>query len=122
MAEHNKLGKAGEEAALRYLTSNDYIIRHRNWKSGKRDLDIVAEKNRKLIVVEVKTRTNEDYGDPEDAVTNKKIRHIIESTDEYIKMYKIDLPVRFDIISVTGTEPPFHIEHFPDAFYPPIWK
>ena len=121
MAEHNNLGKAGEEAAFRYLISKDYVIRHRDWKSEKRDLDIVAEKDGKLIIVEVKTRADEEYGEPEDAVTNKKIRHIIESTDAYIRKYNIDLPVRFDIIAVTGKEPPFHIEHFPDAFYPPIW-
>ena len=111
MAEHNILGKTGEEAAVRYLLSKNYLIRHRNWHSGKRDLDIIAEK----------TRTDDLFGNPEEAVDEKKIRHIIESTDAYIQMYEIDKPVRFDIISVTGEKPPFRIEHIPEAFYPPLW-
>jgi putative endonuclease len=74
-----------------------------------------------LIVVEVKTRRNEEFGKPEEAITDRKIRNIIISTDTYIKRFEIDLPVRFDIITVTGTEPPFHIEHIQEAFLPPVW-
>ena len=121
MAEHNILGKTGEEAAVRYLLSKNYLIRHRNWHSGKRDLDIITEKAGELVIVEVKTRTDDLFGNPEEAVDEKKIRHIIESTDAYIQMYEIDKPVRFDVISVTGEKPPFRIEHIPEAFYPPLW-
>ena len=119
MAKHNELGKEGENAAAEYLMSKGYSIRHRNWHSGKRELDIVAQKDGELIVVEVKTRRNEEFGKPEEAITDRKIRNIIISTDTYIKRFEIDLPVRFDIITVTGTEPPFHIEHIQEAF---LWK
>ncbi len=122
MATHNELGKEGEEAAAAYLEEHGYTIRHRDWHAGKKDLDIVAEKEGTLVIVEVKTRRDRRFGSPEEAVDNRKIRHIIASTDAYIKHFKIDLPVRFDILTVTGTRPPFHIAHIEDAFFPPIWN
>ena len=60
-------------------------------------------------------------GNPEEAVNDRKIRHIIASTDAYLRKFAIDLPVRFDIITVVGQEAPFQIEHIADAFYSPIW-
>lgn len=121
MAEHNELGKEGEEEAANYLLEKGYFIRHRNWRSGKKELDIVAEYDNELIVVEVKTRTDTRFGNPEDAVTDRKIRHIVASTDAYLRKFAIDLPVRFDIITITGKKAPHTIEHITDAFYPPIW-
>lgn len=121
MAVHNELGKKGEEEAVNYLIRKGYNICHRNWHSGKKELDIVATYENTLVVIEVKTRRDILYGNPEDAVTERKIRRIISSTDAYIRKYTIDLPVRFDIITVTGMESPFKIEHIEDAFYPPIW-
>lgn len=121
MAEHNELGKEGEDAACAYLENKGYKIRNRNWHWRKLELDIVAEKDKTLIVVEVKTRRNNSFGNPEEAVTDAKIRRIVRATDAYLKKYYIDLPTRFDIISVTGIIPPFHIEHLEDAFFPPLW-
>lgn len=68
MAAHNALGKAGEDAAMAYLERNGYTIRHRNWRKNRLELDIVAVKDEQLIVVEVKTRSNTDYVEPQDAV------------------------------------------------------
>lgn len=121
MAIHNELGKEGEEVAVHYLTERGYRILHRNWRSGKKELDIVAEYNHELIVIEVKTRRNNTYGTPEEAVNERKIRRIVSSTDAYIRKFAIDLPVRFDIITLVGQEAPFEIEHIEEAFYPPIW-
>lgn len=122
MAVHNELGKEGEKAAADYLLARGYAIRHRDWHSGKKDLDIIAEKDNLLVVVEVKTRRNENYGTPENAVTDRKIRHIITSADAYVKQYGIDSPVRFDVITVVGDKAPFRIEHIADAFLPPVWN
>ena len=122
MAIHNKLGKEGEDAAVHYLTEKGYRILHRNWRSGKKEIDIVAEFEHQLIVVEVKTRRNTQYGNPEEAVTATKIRHIVASTDAYLRLFEIDLPVRFDVITVVGIHPPFTIQHIEDAFFPPIWN
>lgn len=121
MATHNTLGKEGEELAAAYLADKGYTVRHRNWRSGRKELDIVAEHEGELVVIEVKTRKNRLFGNPEDAVTERKIRRIIASTDAYLRKYSVDMPVRFDIITLVGEEAPFTIEHIEEAFYPPIW-
>lgn len=122
MAAHNQLGKEGEEAAAAHLAEKGYHIRHRDWRCGKKDIDIIAERRNELVVfIEVKTRKSEQFGPPEEAVTDRKIRRIIEAADVYIHRYSIDLPVRFDVITVVGEQPPFVIKHFEGAFYPPIW-
>lgn len=56
MARHNDLGKEGEDAAAAYLIKKGYVIRHRNWFFDKFELDIVAEKDHTLVIVEVKSR------------------------------------------------------------------
>ncbi len=121
MAEHNELGKRGEAAAAAFLAGKGYAIRHRNWRSDGGELDIVAEYGGELVVVEVKTRRGRWFGNPEEAVTGRKIRRIVRATDRYVKRHGVDLPVRFDIIAVVGREPPFHIEHWEKAFLPPVW-
>ena len=121
MAKHNILGKAGEEYAAEYLKEKGYTIRHCNWRCGKKELDIVAESENELIVVEVKTRSSTDFGNPEEAITDRKIRNIVSSTDAYLRNFCLDLPVRFDIITIVGSEEHFDIEHIREAFFPPIW-
>lgn len=121
MALHNELGAIGEDEAIKYLQGKGFLILHRNWRCGHKELDIVARHQHMLVVVEVKTRQTTRYGMPEDAVDNKKIRRIVASTDAYVKRYSIDWPVRFDIITVIGGAPPYRIEHIEDAFFPPVW-
>ena len=121
MAAHNDVGKEGEDEAVRYLDEKGSRICHRNWRSGRKELDIVAEHQGELIVVEVRTRRNQVYGTPEESISEAKIRRIVSSADAYVRKYRIDLPVRFDIISLTGIEKPWKIEHIANAFYPPIW-
>lgn len=121
MAEHNELGIAGEEAAVAYLVKQDYVIRHRNWRRGHLELDIVAAKENELIVVEVKTRRGNSLMLPHEAITLQKIKRTVRAADTYMKIYQIDDPVRFDIISVIGEPGNFKIEHIPEAFYPPMW-
>jgi putative endonuclease len=120
MAQHNNTGKEGETAAVEYLKAKGYKIRHTNWYRGHLELDIVAQTDEELVIVEVKTRSRDDWELPEDAVNNAKIRRIVSAADFYIKIFDIDLPARFDIISIVGTPPDFKIEHIEDAFYPPV--
>ena len=122
MASHNELGKDGENAAVKSLLEKGYESGHRNWPTGPRALDIVAQKDGELVIVEVKTRSDACFGQPEDAVDRRKIRSIVASTDAYVRKFAIDLPVRFDIIKVVGNRPPFHIAHIEDAFFPPVWN
>lgn len=121
MAKHNDLGKAGENAAVAYLEQRGYLIHHRNWRKGHFELDIVATKENVLIVVEVKTRSNTQFAEPEDAVDIPKIRRTVRATDTYMKLFQIDIPVRFDIITVVGDSEDFKIEHIKEAFFPPLF-
>ena len=120
MAKHNVLGKQGEEYAAQYLEKEGYEILDRNWMSGHKDLDIVTVKDNTLVFVEVKTRSSMDWGDPEDAVTDKKIRSIVHSADAYIRYNCLDMDVRFDIISIVTDDEGYTVEHIKEAFFPPV--
>jgi putative endonuclease len=119
MAEHNKLGTEGEKRAEEYLVSKGHRIRERNWHSTHKELDLITESEGWLVVVEVKTRTGQHWESPEKAVDRVKIRRIVEAAHHYIRMHRIDAPVRFDIVSVVKEEGNWKIEHFEDAFLPP---
>lgn len=121
MAEHNDLGKSGENAAVAYLEKKGYVIRHRNWRKGHFELDIVAAKSNELIVVEVKTRSSTEFARPEDSIDMPKIRRTVRAADAYVKLFQIDAPVRFDIITAVGEKGDFKIEHIKEAFYPPLF-
>ncbi len=121
MAAHNKLGKFGEDTAVAYLEKEGYAIRDRNWRKNHLELDIVASQNKELIIVEVKTRSNTNYIEPQEAVNWQKIRRIVIAADAYIKHFSIDIPVRFDIITVVGEPGNFKVEHIINAFYPPMF-
>lgn len=121
MAQHNELGKEGEEKAREHLRAKGYSIRHCNWVSGKNELDIVAMKDNMLIIAEVKTRSTDYFEHPEDAITKSKIRRIVQATADYIFQFDLDCETRFDVISVIPTGKGFYkIEHIEDAFIPPI--
>lgn len=119
MAEHNDIGKLGEERAQAYLISKEYKIRHTNWKTGKLELDIVAEKDDMLVVVEVKTRSTDYFEHPQEAINLKKIRNIVNAAHNYIFQFDWLGETRFDIISVIPQEHSFRIEHIEDAFLAP---
>jgi putative endonuclease len=116
MAEHNILGDKGEKTAVDFLKNKGYEILHTNWRNGKYELDIVARLDEELVIVEVKTRSQNSLVTPEGAVDRKKIRHIVAAANKYVNLFDVDLNVRFDIIAITGKE----IEHIEDAFYPPL--
>ena len=118
MAEHNELGRKGEEAAVAYLKKKGYRIVKRNWSFSGYEIDIVSEEGDFIVFVEVKTRTSDVWGDPGDAVTEHRMRRMIRAASHYLKIYRIDKPARFDIVTVIGNERHFELEHIEDAFLP----
>lgn len=124
MAEHNDLGKWGEDVAAEYLRRKGYIILERDWSFGrsKRDIDIICKSDdlTTVVFVEVKTRVREEITKPEDAVDVKKMRHIGRAADEYVKANDISEELRFDIVTVIGRagSDDFKINHIEDAFNP----
>lgn len=103
MAAHNELGKWGEDLAANYLEENGYDIIERDWKSGHHDLDIVAKEGQTLVIIEVKTRRNRLFGDPEEAIDYKKRKSLQSAINHYVKTHRPSVHVRFDIISIVGT-------------------
>ncbi|MBD8389257.1 YraN family protein [Dysgonomonas sp. BGC7] len=120
MADHNILGQKGEEVAVAHFINNGYKILKRNWFYQKYEIDIIACNEDFIVFVEVKTRSSDQWGNPEDAVSKKKIKHIVDAADYFLKENDIDLPARFDIVSVIWTGKNFEVEHLDDAFLPPI--
>lgn len=117
MAEHNELGKKGEELAVEHLRENGYKILDRNWTFQKAEIDIIAEKDGILAIIEVKTRSSTDFGLPQEFVKPKKIQLLVKAVNAYINDREIDFEVRFDIIAVQRNGESFAIEHLTDAFY-----
>jgi putative endonuclease len=120
MSGSHELGKKGEDLAVEHLKKAGYSIRHRNWKSGKTELDIVAENKDFIVFVEVKTRSEDFLQDPASAVNREKQRIIIFAAEKYLQRYDIDKEGRFDIITViSGSSGPV-IDHIENAFYPTL--
>lgn len=117
MAEHNELGEWGEEFAAMHLLKNDYQILERNWTFQKAEIDIIAKKNNEIIIVEVKTRNSDFFGDPQDFVTSGKIKLLTKAANEYLISNEISLEARFDIIAILKNKTTEKLEHFENAFY-----
>ena len=122
MAKAYETGKEGEYEARLYLEKKGYNILHTNWHYHHFELDIVAEKDGMLVVVEVKTRSSDYLVSPEDSVDNRKIRRIVSAADSYVRYFNLAMPVRFDIISLVKNNDGSYVveEHFEDAFFAPI--
>ena len=120
MADSHNLGQEGEELAMEHLLKKGYKILHRNWKSGKREIDIVAENKDFIVFVEVKTRTDDYFMHPRHAVTSEKQKSIIYAAESYLKRYNINKESRFDIVSIISDGKSVQVEHIEDAFYPTL--
>ena len=116
MAQHNELGKKGEALAVEYLLKNSYEILETNYRFQKSEVDIIAKKGTTLAVVEVKTRSTDAFGDPQDFINPKKIKLLISAIDHYVIDRDLDIEVRFDIIAIVKQKDTFQIEHLKDAF------
>ena len=100
MAQHNELGKKGEELAVGFLLKNGYKILERNYIFQKAEVDIIARKEDTLAVVEVKTRSTNYFGNPEDFLKPEQIKNLVKAVNEYVTVYDLEVEVRFDIISI----------------------
>jgi|TARA_B110000967_G_scaffold207902_1_gene258462 putative endonuclease len=116
MAAHNELGKKGENLAIDFLIKNDYKILEKNYRYLKAEVDIIAQKNNLLVVVEVKTRSSDYFGDPQDFITPKKIKLLLSAIDYYVVQRDLNVEVRFDIIAILLQKNETKIEHLEDAF------
>ncbi|OED38497.1 hypothetical protein AB832_04545 [Flavobacteriaceae bacterium (ex Bugula neritina AB1)] len=117
MAEHNQLGKKGEELATDFLIKKGYDILERNYRYQKAEIDIIAKKANAVVVVEVKTRSTPEFGNPQDFVKPKQIQLLVKAIDHYVLENDMDVEVRFDIVAIIKNKAGTRIEHLEDAFY-----
>ena len=117
MADHNTLGKLGEEEAVDFLLKNGYHILQRNYRYQRAEVDILARKDDILAVVEVKTRSSTDFGNPQDFVKPKQIQRLVTAVDAYVITNNLDVEVRFDIIAIVSSKKGLELEHLENAFY-----
>jgi len=111
-------GDKGEELALKLLLDKGLELLHVNWRSSHQEVDLVMKQGKCLVIVEVKTRSSNDFGFPEKAVTKNKQKALVKAANAYLEEFKLDLDVRFDIVSLTRIQNNWEIHHIEDAFYP----
>lgn len=118
MAKHNELGRKGEEIAKDYLMNKGFDILELNWRLGRKEIDLIARMGELVVIVEVKTRSTDFYGNPEDAVTRTKQNFLIKAADAYAQTLDFDAEIRYDIISIVTRGNSHSINHLEDAFIP----
>lgn len=116
MRTHNQTGKIGEDIACQYLIEKEYEIIEKNWTFKHKEIDIIAKKGKKIIFVEVKTRSSLSFELPKEAVSLRKQKNLIFAADNYLQLHNILEESRFDIISVLAKGKPKVIEHIQGAF------
>lgn len=117
MAEHNDLGNLAEELAANFLEEKGYKILVKNFRYQKGEIDIIAEFNNQIIIVEVKARGSDIFMEPQEAVTKKKIKSLVMVADFFMKDSNLNQEVRFDIIAVLpDAKGRLQITHLEDAF------
>jgi putative endonuclease len=111
------LGKKGEELAAAHLRMLQYKILERNYQCAAGEVDIIAKDHHTLVFVEVKTRSNRNYGPPAEAVDARKQRQLSKVALTYLKQKKlIDIPARFDVVAIEVLPCEHQIEVIRDAF------
>ena len=119
MAEHNSLGKWGEQVVVDHLVAEGYAIVERNWRLNHLEIDIIATRGNEIAFVEVKTR-RDDFIDPLSAITRTKISHMVSAANTYLRMVRLPLRPRFDVAAVTGDPHDFRLHYIADALLPPV--
>lgn len=117
MATHNDFGTEGEALAEQYLKGKGYSILAKNYRFEKSEIDIIAKQKDSIVFVEVKARTGNRYGFPEEAISDKKKEKLIQGAEAYLLENTLQCPIRFDVMAITKLGNSIEIEHIEDAFF-----
>ncbi|EAR02480.1 YraN family protein [Maribacter sp. HTCC2170] len=117
MGKHNEFGKEGEQIAVDFLIKNGYHILCKNYRYLKAEIDIIAQNNDTLAIVEVRSRSTDFIENIAETITRKKISLLTMGADHYVTEKDLDVEVRFDVITILKNKKVFKIEHLKDAFY-----
>ena len=119
MSHNNVVGQRGETVAAETLVAKGYTILHRNWRTGHREVDIIAlDPKGELVFIEVKTRSSTDFGFPEAAIGRKKRQHFREAGEIFLLDNTKYPTLQFDVVSVLlrGDEVT-EVKHFEADWY-----
>lgn len=123
--DHRRRGRRAEWIALLLLLLKGYRPRHRNWLGGGGELDLVVQRGREIVFVEVKMRSSELFGGAIGAVTKEKQKTLCRASSAYLSRHGLwDRPCRFDIVTMEKKAgfPPWRIRHYRDAFRPDLGR
>jgi putative endonuclease len=112
------LGQEGEAFACEYLQSIGYKILQRNWQHHPYEIDIIAGDRDDIVVVEVKTRSGSEFGEPQDFVSRRKQSLLVKAAQLYAETYNIQQEIRFDVVAVIMNKFEKKLHHIPNAFIP----
>ena len=115
--ERKLLGLKGEELAKDYFVGNGFKILEQNYRYGRAEIDIICEKNNKVIFCEVKTRSVPTISEITDQISPRKEELYYETATHYLDQHEIDKELQFDLVSIAYNGYSSHLEHYPDAFY-----
>jgi putative endonuclease len=118
MTDKQQFGCRGEELALAFYKENSYTILEKNWQLNHLEVDIIVKNDEYIVFCEVKTRSGDAFGSPQDSVNRQKQNNIIRAANYYVLKHRILLEVRFDIISILFKGDQYTLEHIPFAFTP----
>src|SRR5687768_11572065 len=99
MSVHNAFGRQGEDLAQAYLEARGYTILHRNWRHSYYEIDIIATRGPWLHFIEVKSRTSNRYGHPEEKVNREKFKRLLQAADEFLFQHPQFRQVQYDILA-----------------------
>ena len=117
MSDKIEKGKAGEDLAARFLLEKGYQILARNYRFKRSEIDLIAQKDNCLVFVEVKWRSTDAFGYPEEFVNEKKAAKILEGADQYIYEANWNGNIRFDIVAIRQINGQTEVVQIEDAFY-----
>lgn len=118
MAQHNELGKKGEEWAKKFLDEKGYEIIHTNWRWKHKEIDLIARDSDDLVFCEVKTRRTDYFETPSETISQQKQQFLIEAADFFITENDINLNARFDVLVIYTNRKPPKMVHIKEAFTP----
>ncbi|MDB4161641.1 YraN family protein [Bacteroidia bacterium] len=122
MSQHKQqFGKEGKEIATAHLISKGYRILARNYRSRRSEIDIIASIEDWIVIVEVKTRETDKYGNPEESVGTGKINMLAQGAEDFLLDKDLHNNIRYDVISIIKNQYKTDVHHLVDAFWPGLY-
>jgi len=119
-ATKQETGQRAEKLAVDYLLKQGFSIRNTNWRMGHKEIDIVAEKEGRLHIVEVRSLKSSFFQQPYQSINRVKERNLIAAANAYIRYYRLSMEVQLDVVSIVFDGETHSLEYFPNAIYPKV--